>query len=214
MDPSWKRTLKPLFDLLRHEKILYTRVQGGKWITVEEAIFDKLSDDDPKELIVQVLLDANRSIVSVPSHVLDAINTYWPASGTDVTSSLMRGALKDSPSCYKNCHPGEKLMLLRFVLKDRNYSELSGLELLPVSGGGFTTFTSSGMSQAAIYIDSSEHPQELLPGMQYQFLDKSIDSDIIKHLDGVAKQGIVYLENNCTSYIITKIEYRISCPCL
>ncbi len=80
----------------------------------------------------------------------------------------------------------EKLSLLRFVLKDDNFPELLGLDLLPISDGTFTTFTNS---VEAVYIASPDHPRELVPGLRERFLDKDVDGSTLRKLEAVAEKG-------------------------
>lgn len=81
----------------------------------------------------------------------------------------------------------EKLCLLKYVLKDALFSELLGLELLPVSDGNFAAFSNS--PGEAIYIASRKHPQELLPGLRDHFLDQDVDGDTLTKLKAVALKG-------------------------
>ena len=80
----------------------------------------------------------------------------------------------------------KKLQLLQFCLQDHQYEDLCGLELLPLSNGTFTTFTALTNE---IYISSHEHSQDLLPGLEHRFLDRTLDPDIIRKLNCAASQG-------------------------
>ena len=86
----------------------------------------------------------------------------------------------------------EKLCLLKFVLKDHMFSELLGLELLPVSDANFVPFTNS--ADEAIYIASPTHPQELLPGLKDRFLNQEMDEDTLRKLEAVAEQGTDFIQ--------------------
>ena len=176
---------KPLFQLLCDGEIIYTPAQGGQWLSVKDVIFERLADSDPKKLLVEVFLAANQNVASLPRHALEAISLYSTLSA-EITPSLTRKVLKNAPSCYRSLTRVEKLLLLKFVLKDSRYSELIGLELLPISNEQFTSFSSSG---EAVYICSPAHPHELLPCLQQRFLDKNIDDDLLRNMEAVATQG-------------------------
>ena len=185
IDQKWKRVEKPLFELLCDERIMYTLAQGGKWLNVKDVIFDTTSESDPKELLVQVFLAANQHVASLPDHALKAVRLYSTLS-TEITPALTRTVLKNAPSCYRSLTRPEKLFLLTFVLKDCSFSEVLGLELLPISSEKFTSFSNSG---EAIYISSPAHPRELLPCLHDRFLDQSIHEDLLRKLGEVATQG-------------------------
>ena len=175
-------------ELLCDEKFIYTQAHEGKWLNVEEAIFDTLEfHNELKTLLVRVLLGAHQNVASLPNHVLKTI-TCKPGF-TDINPTLVRRVLKISHTCYGDLLRMEKLRLLKFVLncQDNNFAELIGLELLPTANGAFTYF--SNLSKA-IYICSREHPRELLPGLQLRLLDHDIDGDLLKSLEAVAEQGM------------------------
>ena len=186
IDQKWKRVEKPLFELLLDKSVIYTPAQGGKWLKVQDVIVEKLAESDPKELLVNVLLAANKNVASLPDHVLKAICLYSTLSA-EVTPSLTRRVLQVVPSCYLNLKWLEKLLLLKFVLKDGCFSELLGLELLPISNEQFASFSNMG---EAVYISSSTHPRELLPCPKLKFLDENIDQELTRNLDAVANQGM------------------------
>ena len=172
-------------ELLCNERVVYSPAHGGKWLNVEVATFDKLPENDPKELLVRVFLAANQNVATLPDHVLRALDLYANLR-TEITPSLTRRILRETPSCYGNLSRLEKIQLLKFVLKDERFSDLLELELLPVTNGRFVSFSNTDQ---AIYISSSEHPRELLPGLQDRFLDQDIHDNLFQSLQAVSKQG-------------------------
>ena len=186
IDPKWERIKDPFFHLLLQKQVVYTPAHLGQWLAVEKAIFDLLSYDEPKELLQRVLLAADVPVVSVPSHVSNAITCYAGATVKNITPSRTRAALKKVPSCYQKLDRREKLVLLQFCLKDRKFDNLCGLMLLPIFNGAFTTFSDRGEE---IFICSPDHPRELLPGLEHRFVDDSVDGDIIGKLKDAADQG-------------------------
>lgn len=157
---------------------------------MQDAIFDRIEENESKELIVRVLLKANQSVAPLPIHVLKAVTSFHAAPSTEITPSLVRKVLKETPTCCESLSHMEKLCLLRFVLKDDNFSELLGLHLLPVSDGTFTTFTASA---EAVYITSPDHPRELIPGLKERFLHQDVDFNTLRKLKAIAEKGIHFL---------------------
>ena len=184
VNQKWKSVVESLFDILSDEEIVYSKVNQGQWLLVEGAIFNQVPERHLKELLESVLIVANVPVVSVPSHVMDAIRSFTDAK--NITAGVTRKELKKSPACYKNLMRHEKLQLLQFCLQDHQYEDLCGLELLPLSNGTFTTFSALAHE---IYISSPEHSQDLLPGLEHRFLDRTLDPDIIQKLNCAAKQG-------------------------
>lgn len=181
---NWDRITKPLLQILLEKEIFFTEAGGGQWLTVEQAFFDLLPGSVTKHLLQRVMLAANFPVVSVPTHITNAIAGCM--SFTEITAPLTREVLKRSPTCYKKLARGEKILLLQFCLTDCKFDALHGLELLPLSSGTFTTFSNQA---DAIYISSPEHPKELLPGLSHRFLDEEVNADIFQKLKAAAKQG-------------------------
>ena len=191
IDPKWERIEDPLFTLLLQKKVVYTAVHFGQWLTVDKAVFDLLSEDEPKELLQRVLLAGGVSIVSVPSHVTNAITSHAATRVNTITPRSTRATLKKHPQCYTRLVRREKLLLLQFCLKDCKFEQLCDLQLLPLSDSSFTTFSVRGEQ---IYICSPEHPRELFPGIQHRFIDDTVDEGIIDKLKDAADQGKTFLE--------------------
>ena len=184
VNQKWESVVESLFDILSDKEIIYSKVNRGKWLLVEDAIFNQVPERHLKDLLENVLIGANVPVVSVPSHVMDAIRSFTDAK--NITASVTRKELKKSAACYKNLKRQEKLWLLQFCLQDNQYEDLCDLELLPLSNGIFTTFS---VLADEIYISSPKHSQDLLPGLEHRFLDQKLDSDILQKLNCAAIQG-------------------------
>ena len=195
IDQKWKRVQNPLLELLCNERVVYSPAHGGKWLNVEDATFDKLPENDPKELLVRVFLVANQNVATLPDHVLRALGLYANLR-TEITPSITRRVFRETSSCYRSLSRLEKIQLLKFVLKDEQFSDLLGLELLPVTNGSFISFSNTDQ---AIYMCSPEHPRELLPGLQDRFLDQDIDDSLFQSLQAVSNQGTDMIRVNSTT---------------
>ena len=171
-------------QILLDKEIVYTKANRGKWLAVGKAYFNQLPENETKELLQKVLLAANVRVVSVPSHVIEAISSY--CSFKKITAHVTRLKLKKFPACYKKRSRREKLLILKFCLQDCKFAELCDLELLPLSDDTFTTFSNQADE---IYVCSHEHSKELLPGLQHRLFDETVHQDIIRKLTDAAKQG-------------------------
>lgn len=81
---NWDRITKPLLEILLKEEIVFTQADGGTWLTVKQASFDLLPESETKHLLQRVLLAANYPVVSVPTHITEAIARYL--SFTEITA--------------------------------------------------------------------------------------------------------------------------------
>ena len=108
-----------------------------------------------------------KEVVRVPAHLAAAAQLMASSAGqlmassagplTQVTPAWTRQVLRKVG--LGGASAPERLHLLEFVLSDQAYSELLGLELLPLQSGAFLPFSSSACDQDVIYIASEEHPR-------------------------------------------------------
>lgn len=153
----WKPILQPLFDELLQHQVIYSLSES--WVRVDQTVFSELDTDDGiSETVINYLQSSGMQVAKVPSAVDFVLAAYMTQSGEvrKVTPSLVRQVIR------KSRHTGpsqEKLLLLEFALGDANYSDLIGLELLPLQDETFITFSSSVTEKDAIYIASEEYPR-------------------------------------------------------
>ena len=83
----------------------------------------------------------------------------------------------------------EKLLLLEYILLDRNFSELSGLPLLPLADETFQKFRDDiheYSPEHSVLIASRSHPRSLIPGRGSKFLDEKVGAALVDTLCSVA----------------------------
>ena len=158
-------------------------------MSVKEAIFQGGAEGEQDKLLLKVLLLVGFPAVSVPSHVLQAVDVY-AAGQAQITPRLIRYVLRKAPSCYTSLDNPEKLLLLQFCLSDGAFKDMASLQLLPLANGTFAKFDSRA---TAVYITSPEHPQELFPGIPEKFLPNNLDEDIIRNLRCAASEGRLFI---------------------
>ena len=164
---------------------MYTEANRGSWVKVEEAIFQRHSEHHQNNLLMKVLLSNGVSAVAIPDHVNIALKKYAPYK-EEIEPRLIRQVLRQDPSSYLNLKRKEKLVLLKFSLSDSEFSDLEGLQLLPLSNGEFLRFETGAKT---VYFDSKEHPRELFPGLDERFLDRNVHEDILHDLCDAIDHG-------------------------
>lgn len=153
----WTPILQPLFHELLQQQVIYSLSE--KWIGVDQAVFSELdTDNNVSETVINYLLSSGTQVAKVPPAVDSVLDAYMTKSTEvkKVTPSLLRQTIR---KCKHKGPSQEKLLLLEFILSDANYSDLIGLELLPLQDETFTTFSSSVSEKDAIYIASEEYPR-------------------------------------------------------
>ena len=182
---KWRGIETPLFKLLLENKVVYTKANGGSWVKTEDAVFQCQLEGELNELLMKVLLSVGLSAVAIPDHVSRALDKYSPRK-TEIQPYVIRYVLQQLPSSYVKLRREEKLLLLKFCLSDGQFSDLEGLQLLPLSNGDFVKFEARART---VFISSGEHPQELFPGLEERFLDTGVYEEILDNLYEAVDQG-------------------------
>lgn len=153
----WRPILEPLFHDLLQEPVIYSL--SCTWVKVEDAVFLELDcTQDSTESVINYLQNSGMVLARVPANISAVLTTFFtkPDSLKRATPSFVRQMLR------KTRHKGsssEKLLLLEFILSDACYSDLIGLELLPLQNETFVAFSSSVSDKDAVYIASEEYPR-------------------------------------------------------
>uniref|UniRef100_A0A452UIL3 Sacsin molecular chaperone n=1 Tax=Ursus maritimus TaxID=29073 RepID=A0A452UIL3_URSMA len=181
----WQPVLEPLFNELFQNAVMYSI--SNHWVKLEQAYFSELDESlEYTKTVLNYLQSSGKQIVKVPANLAAAVQlaASSPKPVRKVTPAWVRQVLR------KSAHPGDaqdKLHLLEFVLSDQAYSELLGLELLPLQNGNFVPFSSSVSDQDVIYITSEDYPRSLFPGLEGRFILDSLKPHLIAALKEAAQ---------------------------
>ncbi|XP_075999316.1 sacsin isoform X1 [Genypterus blacodes] len=181
----WKPILELLFQDLLQQQVIFSLSE--RWIRVDQSVFSELDiDKDISETVINYLQSSGMQVAEVPAAVASVLSAYMTESNEvkKVTPSLLRQVFR---KCKHKGPPQEKLLLLEFALSDACYSDLIGLELLPLQDETFTTFSSSVSEKDSIYISSEEYPRSLYPGLEGRFVLESIKPSVMNSLKNAAK---------------------------
>lgn len=151
----WKPILEPLFKELIQHPVIYA--MSNHWVKADLVYFCEMDHSgDCMETVLNFLNKAGVQISRVPTNVSNAVHAYSSDANNlkKVSPALVRQMMR------KFRHRGsaeEKLQLLEYVLSDRNFGELIGLELLPLQNGSFKSFDSSAADKDGVYITTDDH---------------------------------------------------------
>ncbi|XP_019858269.1 PREDICTED: sacsin-like [Amphimedon queenslandica] len=188
---SWSGLLEPFYKLLfSHSKVVYTQLNGGEWINIEDAVILKLNDDVPKA-VCDALFKCNLKLVFLSISCNEVVDRYYTGARKVLSPSLARFYLRGCGSSYINVTRQDKLAILRYCLADYNYADLYNLQLLPLADGSFKEFRNKIESHTELcFLSSLENPSNLLCGLE-NILVRMYHEDEILHsnLVSVAHSG-------------------------
>ncbi|XP_026232042.1 sacsin [Anabas testudineus] len=160
------------------------------FITPSEAVFpcNGPTGSDILAAIKRTLVSSGENLVTLPGSVDRALKKAYPHLNTlkKVTPTFLRKILHRIN--VTNISKDDKLCLLEYILSDGEYSELKGLQLLPLSNGSFRSFTDREEDTALI--DSEEFPRILLPCCKHLFIADDLSPACRTHLKELASQNL------------------------
>lgn len=173
VNEKWQVILEPLFRMLFGLPVFHTTLGGGKWIGAEESIFDCTREDpETRRMIIDVLISGGIPVVEVKQHILHALGAYSNHSPEIITPGILRDVLRGNLALYRHYDRARKHQLLRYILKEEEFAELNGIELLPLLSGQFIKFNKM---EQLVYISTEEFPASLLPNLSGQIVADDLD---------------------------------------
>ncbi|XP_067026066.1 sacsin-like isoform X2 [Acropora muricata] len=191
----WEGLLKPMFLTLSAENVFWTPANGGKWLRPQDVYLNRMTNSSEiKAAVLESLTQANEAVVTLPAHVMNAIDSMsWVTRS--ITPAYLRNLLKQKRKGSWNVETltrEKKLYLLEYVLEDQNLHELEGVPLLPLANGNFVEFRPLQYNRdpsTAVYISSTRYSRSLLPNMENKFLADNVYSTALHYLSSVASDG-------------------------
>ena len=186
---QWERLLKPLFELVFKQPVFCSNRYG--WVHYNDALFTARETTMPS-VVTTVLSDYGKKVVTVPSHVWDALN-YMDIPITSITPKNTRLTLRRSQGVYAHCSYDDKVELLKYCLSDYKFNNITNIALMPLANSTFTSFKERGFS-SEVYLCSADCPSDLVPGCKDQLVDVCKDDDLQHLLVRVVESRSTQLE--------------------
>ena len=194
----WDDMLETFYrQLLYSNKVLYTPVLGGQWISISESIFVDENEVVP-QTVKECILRCQVKLVEVDNYQRMALYHYYATYKTNLNPSIVRMELKKNSRAYEFMSREGKLAVLDYCLSDHKYNDLSSLKLLPLLNGDFVQFTQTSYysyGTTTSYICSSSSPHTLLPGLEHILVSVYSDNPTThSNLLELAKSGQTQLK--------------------
>jgi len=145
-------------------------------------------------VVCNALTQCGVKLVNIPPRIWSALSISRTRV-SEVSPKFAREQLKTHLQSYCSIDEIGKLELLRYCLSDKQYSELSGLALLPLANHTFIAFdVRYRQSQYWRYLCTAECPRYLLPNLDNMLVDLPDNPDISRSLSEVADQQVTQLK--------------------
>ena len=191
---NWNLITQPLFEILFKWKCLWSQ-KCKKWVGLNQDVVIIDGDDDPPDVVKTVLTACGLKVCDIPKHVSKAISHLVQ----HVSPNLVRKSLKNNVNAYCEECNYQKHILLRYCLLDEDYSNLDGIELLPLSDNTFIKFSRYANR---CYICTQHFPRKLLPNIDNELVDLSnVDDELHSQLQKVADSSATQLRSLSVSRV-------------
>ena len=158
---------------------------------VGDCVFDcERESEGVRELLARVLIGAGVPVVRVRPCVLHALGPFSLRELETVHPRLVRQMLRDNPVVCGTEDRASRLMLLMYVLKDEDFRDLAGIELLPLANGRFMRFLDRRGEKGRVYLPTSELCANLLPTLEGCLVSGDLDAALRVKVEKLARKGI------------------------
>ncbi len=203
---EWRCILEPFFKTVLAREIFLTTLPGNsRWISLGEAIIDRLDESkdmrqEIKQVVVYTLLSAGQPIVSLPEHVMQVIDQYHQISGwktlQEVTPALLCEVLRSNFDFHKlEMAFQDRLFVLEYALQNvpGSVSNLYNVPLLPLENCQFIKFFHPSVEK--IFIPSVKHSADLLPNMKHRLLHGNLPQQVEQKLNELGSSKATQLHH-------------------
>ena len=188
----WQVILDPLFQKLSKEDwklFLAIQVNGKSWVRLQDAIVDRLDDNNARKTVLKVLQGCSQPVITnVPAHVLNIIDNYFPPS-CYINPRLLRSVLRQNDLEVPR---EDKIKLLEFILEDDPRDDLIGVPLLPLANLEFTKFAPviyDEDSSSSVFIATQNCPKSVLPNFDHRILGEDLPMAVKNKLEMLASDA-------------------------
>ena len=202
LSPPWVSLLTPVFNAILSEPVTWCEALK-EWAVPEQAVY--IPRSGKCGLVVErALTECGMKLAVVPSHVCDAFKRIGMCV-TEVSPKLTRDKLRKCAASYVDIDLVGKHVLLKYCLKDGCYTELTDLQLLPLSNDTFDAYKKV-RHPTTIYVCTQECPKFLLPNLEHRLVDITYDPELHSLMKKVANANCTQLKVLTPSVVASLIS--------
>ncbi|KAK9663814.1 hypothetical protein RND81_14G000300 [Saponaria officinalis] len=202
-EEPWSILVQHIYKSVVHAPVLYSSVEGGKWVSPSDSF---LHDEEfsGKAELASVLLHLGMPVVRLPNslhHML--LKCMSDFQQKVITPDTVRCFLREC-SAIVDLGSSERLLLLEYCLDDLLDSDVgrhvSDLPLLPLACGGFGSFSESSVGISFFICNKLEH--KFLQQISDRVIDGNLPDKIMLRLLAIA-------ESSGANLIAFKIDHLV-----
>lgn len=185
-EEPWSILVQQIYRNVNDAPVLYSDLEGGKWVSPGEAFLHDREFTKSKDLSL-ALIQLGMPVVHLPNPLFDMLLKY--DSSKVITPGRVRQFLRECKSCV-NLSKSYKLVLLEYCLEDLVDDDVGieayNLPLLPLANGEFGLFLEAPKIS---YFICDELEYILLQPVSGRVIDRNIPPNILSRLSSIAKSS-------------------------
>ena len=186
----WSEIVHPVLSRIVNLPVLWTKADGGTWVTPNEAFFINPNKDCP-QVASQVLLNLGYKVVSLSKKIFETMFKHDKMKPIIqekcISSELVQKAMKDKRGILSSFPKEQVYQLLEYVLSYQSeFDVLSDLEVLPLCDDSLCQFTNS--REVFLFPEKYKDCLEFLPGIFPSVVDTNIPFSLQEKLEKLSPQ--------------------------
>ncbi|KAL7180871.1 hypothetical protein ACSBR1_039850 [Camellia fascicularis] len=186
-EEPWSILVEHIYKNIGEAPVLYSDLQGGKWVSPVEAFLHDEEFSESKELR-EALVQLEMPVVHLPKVLFDMLLKCACFQQKVVTPDSVRHYLRECRSVITLSRT-YKLVLLEYCLEDLLDADVSrhayNLPLLPLASGEFGLLSEA--SKGISYFICNELEYKLLQQISDRIIDHNIPPNLFGRLSSIAK---------------------------
>ncbi|XP_059447074.1 uncharacterized protein LOC132178626 isoform X3 [Corylus avellana] len=189
-EEPWNILVEQIYRNIRNAPVLYSELEGGKWVSPVEAFLHDEEFSKSKEL-GEALVQLGMPIVHLPDVLVNMLlRDASEVKQKVITPDTVRHFLRESKNLV-SLSKSYKLVLLEYCLEDLIDAEAVthayDLPLLPLANGDFGLLSEA--TKGIFYFVCSELEYMLLQQISNRLIDRDIPLNLLNRLSGIAKSS-------------------------
>lgn len=191
---KWEKCLKVVYrDLLQTNCVFVEKHR--KWTKPNQPIYTTFDQQNvarsTKDSVIKVL-DCYKNIenTTLPEHLWRFLKQLTALK--DISPKELVRIIKSGDVYSHYIAEDDKLDVLEYIVKDKDFGLLQELELLPLEDGSFTKFRQKGSKISSVYICTKEETL-LFPGLENKLVSTRTNEKLTNILKILAKKGEQFL---------------------
>lgn len=196
VDIRWEGCVKELHEQLFGTSFIFVRKQS-KWVLPSQPLYTMFYKQnipyEQQEIVIKLLkMHKDVDFTEVPMHIWELLRKICSLKKMpypkDISPAELCKVMKSEDIYKREIDQIQKIKLLEYIVRDKDFKLLEGLELIPLENGSFMTFHNAREISHPVYFCTKDEIA-LFPGLEERFVSTAISEQLKEVFRDLAKSG-------------------------